>query len=155
MRINVVAVGRLKEKYFSDAVAEYAKRCSAYCEFSVTEIPPSPPAKSPAEQQGAESAAFIVHGGTIMAALSGLAEHPGDFYRWQAENGGGYTAEVSEKEWKSGGKKRRYYFLLLAATFVAASSLFVYFEVFSHVEGTRIFGEGVEDAKSVAGGGEN
>lgn len=54
--------------------------------------------------EGAESAAFVVHGGTIMAALSGLAEHPGDFYRWQAENGGGYTAEVSEKEWKSGGK---------------------------------------------------
>ena len=54
--------------------------------------------------EGAESAAFVVHGGTIMAALSQLAEEPYDFYHWQAENGGGFTAEVSEEDWKRGEK---------------------------------------------------
>ncbi len=71
MRINIVAVGRLKEKYFSDAVAEYAKRCSAYCEFSVTEIPPSPPAKSPAEQQDAESAALLAKAKGCVVVMDG------------------------------------------------------------------------------------
>ena len=49
-----------------------------------------------------ESAAFVVHGGTIMAALSQLAGEPYDFYHWQAKNGEGYTAEVIEEEWKTG-----------------------------------------------------
>ena len=30
MKVGIVAVGRLKEKYFADAVAEYAKRLGAY-----------------------------------------------------------------------------------------------------------------------------
>ena len=38
MRIRVVCVGKLKEKYWKDAVAEYAKRLSAYCDFSVVEV---------------------------------------------------------------------------------------------------------------------
>ena len=49
-----------------------------------------------------ESAAFVVHGGTIMAALSQLAGEPYDFYHWQAKNEEGYTAEVIEEEWKTG-----------------------------------------------------
>ena len=57
--------------------------------------------------EGAESAAFVVHGGTIMAALSQLAEKPYDFYHWQAENGGGFTAEVSEEDWKKEEKSLR------------------------------------------------
>lgn len=36
-------------------------------------------------------AAFVVHGGTLMALLSELGN--GNFYDWQAPNGGGYTAE--------------------------------------------------------------
>ena len=43
-------------------------------------------------EEKAESAAFVVHGGTIMASLSRLAEEPHDFYHWQVENGGGYEA---------------------------------------------------------------
>ena len=50
----------------------------------------------------AGSAAFVVHGGTIMAALCQLAGEPYDFYHWQAKNGEGYTAEVIEEEWKTG-----------------------------------------------------
>ena len=37
IKIRIVAVGKVKEKYFSEAIAEYAKRLSRYCEFSVAE----------------------------------------------------------------------------------------------------------------------
>lgn len=49
-----------------------------------------------------ESAAFVVHGGTIMAVLEKLAEGPHDFYRWQSENGSGYAARADREEWLSG-----------------------------------------------------
>lgn len=38
IKIRIVAVGRVKEKYFSEAVVEYAKRLSRYCEFTLTEV---------------------------------------------------------------------------------------------------------------------
>lgn len=53
-------------------------------------------------KENVESAAFVVHGGTIMAALEQLAEDQKDFYHWQVENGGGYSMHVDEEEWKSG-----------------------------------------------------
>lgn len=37
IKIRIVAVGKVKEKYFSEAIAEYSKRLSRYCEFSITE----------------------------------------------------------------------------------------------------------------------
>ena len=36
MNIRIVCIGKLKEKYWKDALAEYAKRLSAYCTFTVT-----------------------------------------------------------------------------------------------------------------------
>ena len=39
IKINVVAVGKIKEKYFLDAVNEYSKRLSRYCDFSIIEVP--------------------------------------------------------------------------------------------------------------------
>lgn len=38
MRITIIAVGKIKEKYYRDAVAEYAKRLSRYCRFQVIEV---------------------------------------------------------------------------------------------------------------------
>ena len=38
MNINVICVGTLKEKYWSDAVSEYSKRLKPYCRLSITEI---------------------------------------------------------------------------------------------------------------------
>lgn len=53
-------------------------------------------------EEKTDRAAFVVHGGTIMAALSRLSSEPYDFYRWQTENGGGYEAQVREQEWLNG-----------------------------------------------------
>ncbi|MBQ3219307.1 MAG: 23S rRNA (pseudouridine(1915)-N(3))-methyltransferase RlmH [Clostridia bacterium] len=38
MKVNVVAVGKVKEKYFADGINEYSKRLSKYCEFNIVEI---------------------------------------------------------------------------------------------------------------------
>ena len=53
-------------------------------------------------KENVESAAFVVHGGTIMAVLEQLTEDQKDFYHWQVENRGGYRMLVNEDEWKSG-----------------------------------------------------
>ncbi|KAA8500581.1 histidine phosphatase family protein [Mediterraneibacter catenae] len=58
-------------------------------------------------EDGADNAAFVVHGGTIMAVLSELAEDKHEFYHWQVENGGGYVAEVSGEEWRNSRKVLR------------------------------------------------
>ena len=38
LKINIICIGKIKEKYFTDAVAEYAKRLTAFCRFSVIEL---------------------------------------------------------------------------------------------------------------------
>ncbi len=38
IKINVVAVGKVKESYFADGIKEYAKRIGKFAEFSIKEI---------------------------------------------------------------------------------------------------------------------
>ena len=38
MKITVIAVGKIKEKYFTDAIGEYAKRLGRYCKLEVIEV---------------------------------------------------------------------------------------------------------------------
>ena len=38
LNVNIICVGKLKEKYLSEAVKEYSKRLSAFCRLSVTEL---------------------------------------------------------------------------------------------------------------------
>lgn len=38
MKVNIVAVGKIKEKFFTDAIAEYAKRLSKFCDFNIIEV---------------------------------------------------------------------------------------------------------------------
>ena len=40
IKINIIAVSGLKEKYLRDAAAEYQKRLSGFCNLTVTEIEP-------------------------------------------------------------------------------------------------------------------
>lgn len=37
MRITIVCVGKVKEKFFRDAVSEYGKRLGRYCRFEIVE----------------------------------------------------------------------------------------------------------------------
>lgn len=38
MNITVIAIGKLKEKYWQDAIAEYSKRLGAYCNLQIVEL---------------------------------------------------------------------------------------------------------------------
>lgn len=38
MTINLICVGTIKEKYFTDAINEYKKRLSAFCKFNIIEL---------------------------------------------------------------------------------------------------------------------
>lgn len=38
LSINIVCVGKLKEKYLKDAIDEYAKRLSRFCKFNMIEL---------------------------------------------------------------------------------------------------------------------
>lgn len=38
MKITIVTVGKIKEKYLKDAIAEYSKRLSKYCKLEILEV---------------------------------------------------------------------------------------------------------------------
>ena len=38
LEVKIICVGKLKERYWREAVEEYAKRLSAFCRFSVVEL---------------------------------------------------------------------------------------------------------------------
>ena len=38
MKITLVTVGKIKEKYLKDAIAEYSKRLSRYCKLEIIEV---------------------------------------------------------------------------------------------------------------------
>lgn len=38
MKITMITVGKIKEKYLKDAIAEYSKRLSKYCRLEIVEV---------------------------------------------------------------------------------------------------------------------
>ena len=74
-KITVLCVGKLKEKFYLDAVAEYTKRLQRCCKLEVIELPESklPEEPSPAQIQQAldtEAAAIsakLPRGGALVA----------------------------------------------------------------------------------------
>ncbi len=39
MKLTLLTVGKIKEKYLKDAIAEYSKRLSKYCKLEIIEVP--------------------------------------------------------------------------------------------------------------------
>lgn len=50
MRITVVCVGKIKEKFYVQAVEEYAKRLSRYCKLEFVELPDEKTPENAGEQ---------------------------------------------------------------------------------------------------------
>lgn len=36
--VNIICIGKIKEKYWTDAIAEYKKRLSAFCRLNIVEL---------------------------------------------------------------------------------------------------------------------
>ena len=53
MKIQIICIGKLKEKYWTDAVLEYSKRLSRFCDLEITELKESrlPDKASEAQEQ--------------------------------------------------------------------------------------------------------
>ncbi len=53
MKITIIAVGKIKEKYFTGAVEEYSKRLGRYCKLTITELADekTPDGASPAQER--------------------------------------------------------------------------------------------------------
>ncbi len=61
--ITLITMGKLKEKFYTSAAAEYAKRLGGYCRFTLLELPECrlPEDPSPAEiQAGLEKEAEVI-----------------------------------------------------------------------------------------------
>ena len=75
LSVTLVCVGKMKEKHYIAAFAEYRKRLNAYCKLSVTELPerrlpedPSPREISAAlEKEGAEIEKLISPQAAVIA----------------------------------------------------------------------------------------
>ena len=93
--VRLLCVGKLKERYFQEAVAEYQKRLAAYCKFEIIELPEERLPEQPAPQEieralsreageiarhippGAAVAALCVEGETLSSE-----EFAGAIRRW-------------------------------------------------------------------------
>lgn len=64
-KVNLVVVGKVKEKYFSDAINEYKKRMQRFCDFSVYEC------KEYGSENSAPSVALKKESEEILKRLSG------------------------------------------------------------------------------------
>lgn len=51
INIQLIVLGKLKEKYMKDFSAEYEKRLSGYCKLTVTELEPVKLSDNPSEQE--------------------------------------------------------------------------------------------------------
>lgn len=38
IKINIICIGKIKEKYFTEAIGEYSKRLTAFCKFNILEL---------------------------------------------------------------------------------------------------------------------
>lgn len=54
-------------------------------------------------RENLQSAALIVHGGTIMTLMEAWGRPERDFYSWHVKNGHCYVSETDENLWQSGG----------------------------------------------------
>ena len=49
MKITLITVGKIKEKYLKDAIAEYSKRLSRYCKLEIIEVADEKPPDNASE----------------------------------------------------------------------------------------------------------
>lgn len=91
MNVTVIAVGKLKEKYWTDAVKEYSKRLGSYCTLNIIELKESPLRANPSAAD--ELAVKVAEGNDILSRIK-----PSDFVITLEIKGKGLSSEqLAEK----------------------------------------------------------
>jgi len=70
-KVSVICVGKLKEKFYADAVAEYTKRLSRFCKLEILELQEERLPENPSQAQ--IDAALAKEADTIRAKLPASA----------------------------------------------------------------------------------
>lgn len=71
MKINIVAVGKIKEKFFIDAIDEYAKRLSRFCDFRIIEVDEFSQLENIQQKQAKEGEELLSKASGYLIALDG------------------------------------------------------------------------------------
>ena len=66
MKITLITVGKIKEKYFKDAIAEYTKRLSKYCKLEIVEV---------ADEKTPDNASEVVENGIRTKEAERILKH--------------------------------------------------------------------------------
>ncbi len=87
MKIKIACVGKVKDSFYRDAVAEYAKRLARFCQLEIAEVADekAPETLSPAE----EAQVMEREGEKLLARIS-----PGEYVVCLAINGKRFTSET-------------------------------------------------------------
>ena len=77
MKITVITVGKIKEKYLEDAIAEYSKRLSRYCKLEITEVSDEKTSEQATQTEidivKNKEGQYVYDGGTAIYPVDGVA----------------------------------------------------------------------------------
>lgn len=86
MNITIIAIGKLKEKYWTDAIKEYSKRLGSYCTLNILELKESQLHANPSAAD--EEAVKVAEGNDILSRIK-----PSDFVITLEIKGKGLSSE--------------------------------------------------------------
>ena len=98
MKISVLTVGKIKEKFYTEAINEYSKRLSRYCKLEIVQVPDEKTVENCSEiEADIVKQKLPVNNGGFTAIKFGktndkvytelTSEHPIDLCRYQVANG--------------------------------------------------------------------
>ena len=105
MRAALICVGKLKEKYWRDAVEEYLKRLTRYGQVEVIEVPDAPEPAHPSP--GANAQVLQTEGERILGKIK-----PDDYVIALAIDGKTYTSESFSEHMEQVTQRGRVVFLI-------------------------------------------
>ena len=71
MKVNIVCVGKIKEKFFTDAIGEYEKRLSRFCTLNIIEVPEATKFTNLEQKSNIEGELLLAKASGVIIALDG------------------------------------------------------------------------------------
>ncbi len=71
MKVNIVCVGKIKEKFFTDAIGEYEKRLSRFCTLNIIEVPEATKFTNLDQKSETEGELLLSKAAGVIVALDG------------------------------------------------------------------------------------